>query len=557
MYGDFSRDSFRPEKQFRRVLMQQGRVLLDADFNDQVAILLENQAAAIRTLLASYGTDEPSFKVTITANPGGLPPVGVAPGHYYVDGLLCRYDKERVPIDPFPDDHKNKRYLLYLAAWEQGLSASEDTRGDFREPALNGMDTALRTEVRCRICTEEIGSDLFRDVKAEKACSLSEEIKQCATTKAIDAGAWKQNLHVMSEWWPFLGSLVMLLSIIAGVLALSAESPPAWWALATILALLFVAVALLTLDSLVRSIVRLHEEQRKLLVDKYNEFVDKYNKLVGTAAVLLTEPLRQQEVTNNFRKHFEQFITDKHTGPGASANLELRDSRKPNAIPPMYYGSRCLLYRVEVHHVGSAGQVWLKWSRDNGAHLYEVKPAGSAETSSLTIEDPQAEGEGLKDRWVELLPADHADAAPSPLRKVTDARWDAKTRAATLTLDRPAPAPTYIRAWDHPGAAAGDASLPQYGAIKASSGWQTLEQGLELQLSHADYKPGDYWQIKVRPGQPLKSPLQAQCRQEHHAPLALVEFDGAGTPTVIDCRILIAPTGRLSDETITQLSPRG
>jgi hypothetical protein len=38
MKGDFTRDTFDPIQQFSRVLMQQGRVQLDADWNEQVAI---------------------------------------------------------------------------------------------------------------------------------------------------------------------------------------------------------------------------------------------------------------------------------------------------------------------------------------------------------------------------------------------------------------------------------------------------------------------------------------------------------------------------------------
>jgi len=41
MKGDFSRDSFDPAKHFARVLLQQGRVLTDADFNEQAAIQRE------------------------------------------------------------------------------------------------------------------------------------------------------------------------------------------------------------------------------------------------------------------------------------------------------------------------------------------------------------------------------------------------------------------------------------------------------------------------------------------------------------------------------------
>ena len=40
MKGDFSRLTFRPHKHYRGVLMQQGRVQVDADWNENLAILL-------------------------------------------------------------------------------------------------------------------------------------------------------------------------------------------------------------------------------------------------------------------------------------------------------------------------------------------------------------------------------------------------------------------------------------------------------------------------------------------------------------------------------------
>lgn len=36
--GDFTRDTFTPEKSYSRVLMQQGRVQVDADWNEQVSV---------------------------------------------------------------------------------------------------------------------------------------------------------------------------------------------------------------------------------------------------------------------------------------------------------------------------------------------------------------------------------------------------------------------------------------------------------------------------------------------------------------------------------------
>src|SRR5947199_10429658 len=48
MTGDFTRNTFDPTRNYRQVLMQQGRVMLDADWNEQASILHHY----IRTLTA-------------------------------------------------------------------------------------------------------------------------------------------------------------------------------------------------------------------------------------------------------------------------------------------------------------------------------------------------------------------------------------------------------------------------------------------------------------------------------------------------------------------------
>ncbi len=48
--GDFTRDTFYPLRRFARVFMQQGRVQLDADWNEQVSILLHYLRSLARDL---------------------------------------------------------------------------------------------------------------------------------------------------------------------------------------------------------------------------------------------------------------------------------------------------------------------------------------------------------------------------------------------------------------------------------------------------------------------------------------------------------------------------
>ena len=54
MGGDFTRDTFDPGKHYSRVLMQQGRVQLDADWNEQASILLHYMRALGRDLFGPH-----------------------------------------------------------------------------------------------------------------------------------------------------------------------------------------------------------------------------------------------------------------------------------------------------------------------------------------------------------------------------------------------------------------------------------------------------------------------------------------------------------------------
>ena len=159
MYGDFSRLTFAPEKNFSAVLIQQGRVMLDADANEHTAILLHQLRQAISDIVGPYGApagDDANFAITLDSS-SGQPVLGIAPGRYYVGGLLCEahgattyYEQPDAFLDPelasdqLPDDGP---YLVYLRAWERHISAVEDP--SIRELALgdNGPDTAARSKV--------------------------------------------------------------------------------------------------------------------------------------------------------------------------------------------------------------------------------------------------------------------------------------------------------------------------------------------------------------------------------------------------------------------------
>lgn len=156
--GDFTRDTYTPQKQFLRVLMQQGRVQLDADFNEQVSILLHYLQTLATDLIGPYGvpTGAAGFAIAPELNGGNLTNLTISAGRYYLDGLLCENaaatDFENQPYNPHPDnyDFPDLPFLVYLDVWEQHIDSIQDADpngSSIREVALGGSDTATRSKL--------------------------------------------------------------------------------------------------------------------------------------------------------------------------------------------------------------------------------------------------------------------------------------------------------------------------------------------------------------------------------------------------------------------------
>ena len=159
MKGDFTRDTFNRPKGYSQVLMQQGRVQLDADFNEQSAILLHCLRAVVKDFVGPFGGPVNSgFKIKLDAVPKS--DFKIEAGHYYVDGILCEngeagdasadtaYSAVKLPGDL---TGTAGRYLVYLDVWERFVNYLDDDA--MRESALGGPDTAGRAKVISQVRT--------------------------------------------------------------------------------------------------------------------------------------------------------------------------------------------------------------------------------------------------------------------------------------------------------------------------------------------------------------------------------------------------------------------
>jgi hypothetical protein len=149
MKGDFTRDTFDLEKHFTRVLMQQGRVQVDADWNEQVSIFTEAIRSLAKDLIGPHGGPgkDPGFKIV-----PGDPAFTIGQGPYYVDGIRVEntekaigyYNQPHYPImqatNQLPDE-----YVVYLDVWERFVSFAEEPM--IAEVALLGPDTCGRAQL--------------------------------------------------------------------------------------------------------------------------------------------------------------------------------------------------------------------------------------------------------------------------------------------------------------------------------------------------------------------------------------------------------------------------
>lgn len=166
MPGDYSRRLFRKNKHYSGVLMQQGRVQLDADWNEQLDLQLYRTETESIDVIGRCGVPRKNggFEIGSTADRRNLT---ISAGRIYVDGLLCELEGASTyvtqPYLPNPEfttvitspptsppgptrrlNLPNGRYVVFLDAWQRERTALDDPL--IREVALGGPDTTTRLQ---------------------------------------------------------------------------------------------------------------------------------------------------------------------------------------------------------------------------------------------------------------------------------------------------------------------------------------------------------------------------------------------------------------------------
>jgi hypothetical protein len=195
MGSDRARVTYDPKQQYRSVVMQQGRVTLEADWNEAGQITNEEIRKEALDFVGPCGTPDDGYKVVLTsASPTNLPfDFYIRSGTMYVGGIRAYlYDpvqysnqpdwRDYGPEDPDWVDPASFtaspsispiNEFIYLLLREQEVSAVEDP--DLKDVALGGPDTAQRTRLLQRfVRIASQGTDCVSGLAAAQAKWQSE-----------------------------------------------------------------------------------------------------------------------------------------------------------------------------------------------------------------------------------------------------------------------------------------------------------------------------------------------------------------------------------------------
>jgi hypothetical protein len=538
MGSDISRATFDKAKHYQSVVLQQGRVLLDADWNEQQDITAHRAELLTLDAVGPCGAPNyaPGFQITV--DPVTLVAT-IGKGRFYIDGFLCE-NEEDVPyadqpdlIDP-PDfvallaNGPTHTAIVYLNVWQREITALDDPH--IREQALDVPDTAARLKTVWQVkllpvTVIEPDRNLVRASLGRLVMGLdeyAERLGATAATVAEEVKRWAETLRPITD---------------ADASTLRGQ----------------------TAETLLQRLKQLRRDLNRLgrrtgTVRDVRPLLSEVGRLDRELAKLVQGPT----CLGAFDEWFQ--LTKPTTSKAAPDIIEISTNLShcsfgPGGDPGLLENQ---LYRIEVHRPGELTDPpqpngpTFKWSRNNGSVITGVtRIDGSRITvTSLGLDDLTQLAHG---QWVEVLD-DRLELAGLSGQLVQVDTTDPATQ--TVTMQQPvtplAASPSGVDLARHPKLRWWDQDGDDQGLAPSAGGSLPIENELAMTFSVAPYKTGDYWQVPVRSNGAIEWPPfdtagdprtpQFPVGIEHHyCRLAIVERDEDGNIHVQDCRRIFAP----------------
>jgi hypothetical protein len=512
MNGDISRDTFHPWRQYTGVRLQQGRVQLDADWNEQIDIALSRERTVTRDVVGPGAVPEvaPGFALT-PPDPdgdGAGSDLLIGFGHAYVAGVLAQNQ-------PAPPRH---------------LVAVTGDAGAFHVTA--GAPLAVGMWLQAIPDGSPIVGPRFVRVQAVVA------------PVAADAGLQRVRLAPVPTATDF----------VAPVLPSLGAQPDLRESVLPTTAGTFLAY----LDVFERTVTALDAPDLREVALGNPDTATRTQQVW----VVYTQAASS---TGSGSASCADFPPGWQPDPSAKARLAASTvpgvSQQDPCLTPDpggYRGIENQLYRVEVHNGGrtGTGQVSVKWARDNAS--YRVKLTDLT-NGRLVVDETRLDAMSVlaPDQWVEVL--DEASVlAGRPGFFVRLGELAAAGIAVAEVRD-----PVTLAPLTTTGGQPDTSGLPKLGTlrrfdggvpVRVTPGTQIpLENGIQVVLDQGTLATGDAWTIPARtltgaiewphdPATGTQVPLPPREVRRAYMALGLIERTAGGRFKVLsDCRTTFPP----------------
>ncbi len=472
--GDFTRDTFHRANHFCRVLMQQGRVQLDADWNEQTAILLHFLRSLAGDLIGRHGGPANNLGFNVQSPPG-QDDFAFGAGHYYVDGILCEFDALAVPgtwtsptqitLTQFTANAVG--FGFQAGQWVELLDATKGTSLGFGQ--IDSLDASGLLVLKNNAVTGSTGGEVF--VRRTSSYLTQNNYPNPSALKLpclVYLDVWERHLT-------------------------SAQQDQ------------IREVALNGPDT----------ASRAQVVWQVKMETNTPQGLQFPPSTTTVSPISDQQWPA-----WTSLWQPPNRGRLAVQVQPLTTSANPCVISPQsaYRGPENQLYRVEIHGGGqlsAPNTPTFKWSRENGSVVFPILKLGPGTSSTPTMVWLANLGRDSRlslrvNDWVEVVDdASDLSGAVGALLQVqaVDPVAVTVTLAGTTSLTVGTPPTTHplLRRWDQQQGDASQGGLTlQNGAALVVEGtgagnWLGLEDGIQIQFQPgATYRPGDYWLIPAR-----------------------------------------------------------
>ncbi|WP_088888992.1 DUF6519 domain-containing protein [Leptolyngbya ohadii] len=519
MKGDFTRLTFRPQKHYSSVRMQQGRLQLDADWNEQVDIQthltnsqsidmigFESGVPSAETVSGTLNRD--GFSISITPDGQDLT---IHPGHLYARGTLCELesgtfltaktvnaaDPKTIEADTLTLDERS----LQVGQW---LEAFADDSGNPIAPPQRVQITEIQAAQR----QLTLSSALKPPVRLRRLVTYFQQPDFVAAEKLdeLDAGVYAVFLDVWERH-------------ITGV-----EDPA------------IREVALSIPDTTTRT-----QTVWQLKLKRFDQLPGVGNQTLPELDDPNWKALIEQHWTPYLQAQRERVIQARMNACAKSCPIVGNGTGNGTNNGTASVQNRRLdnqLYRVEIHTPGKLGVATFKWSRDNGSVVSAIDTGKGIQGGVIPIQKSGLEAwtSAQPGQWIEITSTNQdlqgKPGTLAPFQQATDTRI--LFNAAQIVGDFDLANATTVRRWDH---------ATQTASIPTSSEWTPLENGIKVRFEplfedDTIYETGDYWLIPARAidndiqwtdngAQPQPQPLAQSPQGIHHeyALLALVKVE--------------------------------